>query len=300
MENTIKPTMNVIKPGRKVSLVSDDVDIFINCINKEVSKETMLDYCIQKAAIPHIYYIDNVLSHEECKELCNAINSNDSLSFWNSLGRDYTEARMFRDADTIEVNNSTFAELIWNRIANMFRNSFFDIDIDCEDQNNINWERELVGKWIPASLNHDLLFAKYPSFGSFAPHTDGRAIHNFNCRSFYSIIIFLNTIPVNSGGGTRFYTNDAVKHLKIMQYNSKDYWTCDSSYVTEEISAIEGRVLLFHQSLVHEGIPPHDPYSKYIIRTDLMYRRIPSICDSDSDKEAYILFKQAEVILIFA
>eukprot|EP01034_Spumella_vulgaris_P021385 gene21385-27415_t len=163
-------------------------------------------------------------------------------------------------------------------------------------QNNAddNYERELVGRWTPSALNHDMLFAKYPSRGSFAPHTDGRTVHDFNTRSFYSVIIFLNDIPEGQGGGTRFYQSDAVKHLVRVSLEGDNMWSADASLATTEIHAVRGRMLIFHQSLVHEGVPPLAPHEKYIIRSDVMLRRDEPLCDSETDQQAYALFRQAE------
>jgi hypothetical protein len=66
------------------------------------------------------------------------------------------------------------------------------------------------------------------------------------------------------------------------------------SLVITTVNPRAGRLLIFDQALVHEGIPPCDPNFKFIIRSDIMYQRTPSICDSSTDIEAYRLFKEAE------
>lgn len=200
---------------------------------------------------------------------------------------------MYRDADTIEVMSTTFAEKIWTRVANLCDDKL-KVKVE-DDESDSNWERELVGHWIPSTLNHDLLFAKYPSGGAFAPHTDGRAIHDFNTRSFYSVILFLYTIPKGSGGGTRFYVSDAVNQLKTsVNSDGKTHWSSDASLATAEVDAVAGRMLIFQQALVHEGVPPCCPHKKYIIRSDVMSCRSPAICASGTDREAYAVFRQAE------
>jgi hypothetical protein len=73
-------------------------------------------------------------------------------------------------------------------------------------------------------------------------------------------------------------------------------WTASQSLVLDEVEAVEGRFLMFHQSLVHEGVPPVDPFLKYIIRSDVIFERTPKICDSPKDREAYQLFRQAEEV----
>ena len=35
-------------------------------------------------------------------------------------------------------------------------------------------------------------------------------------------------------------------------------------------------------------------HCKYIIRSDIMYERVPPILNSEKDKEAYTIFRQAE------
>ena len=390
-----QPKLDIIKPGKKVALISDECEVFNVCVNKEFDVKTVIvtqiydnvtldndidhdsgkfscddlettdsvngiNYkqmeqspvsSISPQVVPvsnvknnndnnnnndtnnnaNIYYLDNVLTITECEKLCRAVDHHDQLSFWNTdaLGRANEEARNFRNADTIEMHSPFFAEVLWNRIKHIFNdtsnddidnvgddrdnekkykkyddddNDKYKIDdkyhiiISDNNENNINYERELIGTWKPTGINHDLLFAKYPCNGSFAPHTDGHVIENFNYRSFYSIILFLNTIPsLSYGGSTRFYNYNAIKNLKLIKINNDiQQWTCDNKYITHEIEAKAGRMLIFHQSLVHEGVLTIPPYNKYIIRTDIMYQRYPSLCNSVIDQNAYTLFKHAE------
>lgn len=279
------PALEIIKPGRKVALSC--TENFDSClgINEESSEFVRVT--------DGVYYVDNALSSEECVRFCNVADKHDSMNFWSPLGREDENTRQYRDADTIELDGQNLANIIWKRIGSLV-NDKLDIDVK-DDESDCNYERELIGQWNPAALNHDLLIARYPSGGAFAPHTDGRAIHDFNTRSFYSVIIFLNTIPVGKGGGTRFYVDEAVKNLKsVTNGEGKVHWTTDSSLVTANVDAVAGRLLIFHQALVHEGVPPLSPHLKYIIRSDIMMRREPAVCDSAQDKEAYRIFREAE------
>jgi hypothetical protein len=77
---------------------------------------------------------------------------------------------------------------------------------------------------------------------------------DFNTRSFRSVVLFLNGIPLEEGGGgTRFYATEALKHLK---QNEKGQWTCDkeslNELVTVEVPAEVGKLTTFDQTLVHE------------------------------------------------
>ena len=192
-----KPDISYIKPALKSALTGDvAVKPFLDCIPPicdEISnsKQPRAELQVTRALDNKVMYIDNVLSDEECKALCSSVDNSSSLSFWSEAGRSNEKARSFRDADTIEVKSQEIADRIWDRIKHIIDipENIIHIGEDENDINNPKWERELPGDWKPFTTNNDLLFAKYPSGGSFAPHTDGRATHDFNNRSFYSIII---------------------------------------------------------------------------------------------------------------
>lgn len=136
----------------------------------------------------NIYIFENVLNSNECNNLKQILKNEKNLTFWNSLGRENESARLFRDADTIEVISNEIAELIWNRIKDI--SPLNKIIINENDEENELYERELPGCWEPVGLNQNFLFAVYPLGGHFAPHTDGREIHSkFSLfLLFYSLI----------------------------------------------------------------------------------------------------------------
>ena len=119
-------------------------------------------------------------------------------------------------------------------------------------------------------------------------------VTDFNCRSFFSVIVYLNTIPVGGGGGTRFYVDDAIEELRPDGGEGENKWTGKAELVTGTVDPVAGRLLAFEQSLVHEGVPPNSVHCKYIIRSDVMYVRNPPVCNSPRDIEAYKLFRSAE------
>ena len=300
-----QPVLDSIKPDTKAPLLTQELLPFEHSLcanNKKNSNELKFQYVHPenskniKEMDGGFGYIDQVLSHEECSSLRNTIDNCPKLSFWSTLGRSNTDARNFRDADTIEVNSTNIANCIWSRINNIHK--FSPIIIPAEEVSADGtiirrWERELVGEWEATGLNHELLFAKYPSLGSFAPHTDGRATLDFNCRSFYSVIIFLNTI-IDAGGGTKFYQKEVLNNLKQSEYNQS--WTGDDSMIIAEIGPIEGRMLIFDQEYVHEGVPSLPPNNKYIIRSDIMFTRKIPLLTSPKDIEAYKLYRNAELL----
>ena len=244
-----------------------------------------------------VVVVDDFLTKEECASLCAAIDVSPALSFWSAAGRGNDKARAFRDADTIEVDSIEVAKNMWTRIEKLLEGDVIDIDENPEDQSNDSlWERELPGRWRPVNFNHDLLFVRYPSNGAFSPHTDGKAIHDFNTRSFYSVIIFLNDIEEEQGGGTRFYKKEALQNLGSVPEEGGRWTANKKEYQTLEVEPKAGRLLFFDQRLVHEGVPPVAPNRKYIIRSDIIYKRETPVCDSEQDREAYRMYREAEVL----
>ena len=288
----IQPDLNSIMPAKKEALDLQRALVFEDCMLADFKRET-LSKC--SSMLDTAFYIDGVLTISECSALCETCDNCGDLKFWSSAGREDEAARSFRDADTVEVKSKILSDIIWERMKTLIPNPQISIP---DDEDDVNWERELVGNWEASSLNFDLLFAKYPNGGAFAPHTDGRAIHSFNTRSFSTVIIFLNDISAENGGGTRFYEEAATKNLHLqssdVDLKSSNRWTALPSLALDTVSAVAGRMLIFDQSLVHEGVPPSSPFSKYIIRSDIMYTRSPGLCNQPRDLEAYAIFKDAE------
>lgn len=52
--------------------------------------------------------------------------------------------------------------------------------------------QDIEGTWSAYGINHELMFGRYGPGGHFAPHTDGYTVRDFNHRSLYSVIIYLN------------------------------------------------------------------------------------------------------------
>lgn len=288
------PSLSSVKPASKVPLGHEQVSEFEGILRGSTITQALETYQSSSLEITWVLdqvgYIDNVLSESECRIICDFIDSAKSLSFWSELGRDNTDARSFRDADTVELNSTIAALNIWNRVVGNF--SDLTVVFDEEDDGRDSWHMDLPGTWRATGINNDLLLARYPSGGYFSPHTDGNAIHAFNFRSFYSVILFLNTIPV--GGGTKFYSDQAVRQLKQVERGTA--WVADQSLCIGEVAAVAGRFLVFDQRYVHEGVPPVAPSRKHIIRTDIMFARTPAILTTPEDERAYSLHREAEVL----
>jgi len=70
-------------------------------------------------------------------------------------------------------------------------------------------------------------------------------------------------------------------------------WSADPALATCCVAAKKGRCLVFYHNHVHEGTAPAPGHAKYIIRSDLMYRRRVAICNRPEDRAAYQLYQKA-------
>lgn len=197
MENG--PDLSAVKPNSKVALVGDSVSDVEACFTKATEASSSV-----QEVLPGVFYIDHVISEEECNSLIQFIDSSSSLSFWSESGREDDKARQFRDADTIEFQSSVISQLLWSRTQQalataslpLFNIEFSENEYDEQGSSDGRWQVDLVGRWNVCGLNDDMLFAKYPSHGAFAPHTDGTAIADFNTRSFFSVVVRFQTFSL--------------------------------------------------------------------------------------------------------
>ena len=170
------PHLAIVKPGVKEPFRGQEADDFVSFI---LSRE-FAEGPINVADIHGVegcgetLYVDRVLSESECLQFCRAIEGSPKLSFWNADESQESKARLFRDADTIELYSEALAACLWNRVLDCVH--LPSISINEEDDESSMWERELRGEWHACGLNADMLFARYKPGGHFAPHTDGRAI----------------------------------------------------------------------------------------------------------------------------
>lgn len=287
--SSFTPSLESIKPASKSPLNDNEVTIFENqFIPDSLELHSKVHWLIEN----EVGYIDDVLRSHECDGLIKAMDLSKSMSFWSNKGRENQESRAFRDADTVEIHSHYIASALWNRVQSYLNHLKFHFP--ALDDGTDAWQVDLIGDWSCAAINHDLLLARYPSGGYFSPHTDGNVIANFNLRSFFSVIVFLNDIPPTLGGGTKFYQSEASNNLQ--QTAPGHPWTADEKYCIFEVEARAGRFLFFHQKYVHEGVMPREPFQKHIIRTDIMFTRHPLLLTSPEDSEAYTLHQQAEYL----
>jgi len=224
------------------------------------------------------FVIDGVLSPAECEHLVSQANG--LWSFWDDTERPRVE---FRNAHTIEVLHNELADRIWQRVEHLVNPSVLVKDGD--DRHEVDIE----GEWQPYAMNPTLLLSRYLNGGHFSPHTDGTTIVDFNRRTFYSCVLFLNDSPW--GGATKIYSDDQIRRELVPDAEGR--LTGDPSLVLEAVPPAPGRMLVFYHRLMHEGVPASE---KYIIRTDVLYHRSPELCTEPDDKAAFDMYQEAQLL----
>lgn len=230
------------------------------------------------------FVLHDVLSAQECERLM-AHSEALAYSFWHA--DQSAEKREFRNADTVEVHDADFAARLWDRMRNHVP---AQVTLEPGDR---RWERDLDGTWQAVGVNHVLLFARYGEGGHFSPHTDGYTVVDFNHRSLYSLLVYLNNC--SDGGATRLMAYDEDRSQQFVRDDAQRFrWP--ESRVLGSAPVSQGTALAFYQDIPHEGEPVGPGCAKYIIRTDIMFERTPMICTGRQDEEAYRLFREAECL----
>ena len=196
-----------------------------------------------------------------------------------------------KGAHTVEVTCPYLAELVHARCSHLWPAR---VDIE-EDQARA--ERDILGAWYPVGVNATLLFARYRAGGHFSPHTDGYNVTDFNHRSLYSLLLYLNDCEGGGAtkiGGRREEGNEDCESDKLRPDESGRFRYPESAWLCQA-ECRAGEAVAFFQDRVHEGQPVAEKAVKYIIRTDIMYERRPALCDSPAEREAFELFREAEL-----
>lgn len=255
------------------------------------------------------YILDGVLSPDECAALIQAAENvgagEGGFSFWGGatakdadVGRLFRSAdaleakqptaeesdvrRLFRSADTLEAKQPELAAELWARMAPLAGGA---IEIA---EGSSRYERDLEGVWEPVGLNEHLLFARYRTGGHFAPHVDGQTELDFDTRSLFSVILYLNDCA--RGGATRMLLGEQGAATERMPNGRL---VARTHAVAQVVAPIAGRALVFYQAALHDGQPVGDGAEKYIVRTDIVFRRRQPLCVSEADLRAYGLYRRA-------
>ena len=268
------------------------------------------------------WVVDNFLTQDEC---CSLIAACDNIgwSFWRSQHEDaplagndgmgdpalarltqdspcgdcdsdvMKKARAFRTADTIEVHLPLTSVLLWRRLAPFFVASTASNCVTFNEQSDPEtFERDCEGTWYPLKFSEDMLFARYLTDGHFAPHVDGSSIVDFNHRTMYTVLIYLNDCA--SGGETRMLSGDQCDVLEHDAASGRIRG--NGRNVVYDMKPSAGAAIVFRYNVLHEGVAVAEGCSKFILRGDVIYQRRPQLLNDDNDRKAFEIYQRARVL----
>jgi len=223
---------------------------------------------------PKAVVLDNVFSKEECDRIIE-LSENLGFTFWDTTGQADVS---YRSAFTIEVDQPTIADVIFERISPWCQ----ELEIDKDD---VIASRDFTGKWVPERGYEKLLLGRYRKGGHFSPHTDGTTYVDVNRRTCFTTLLYLRD-TVEEGGGRTFLLKPESKDNPFPKTPENKLTSREEDRIYG-VQPKTGRLLLFYHEDMHEAEAVVDGHEKYIIRTDIVYRRTPEILTSDADTEAY-------------
>ncbi|CEM04133.1 unnamed protein product [Vitrella brassicaformis CCMP3155] len=229
------------------------------------------------------FVLTDVLAAGECEFLISATEEA-GYTFWDTSANPSSD---FRSAWTCEVTNTALAAAVWERVKD---HVVLEITFDNEDDER--FERDLRGTWVACGVNENLLFARYSDGGHFGPHSDGCTVVDINHRSLFPLLLYLNT---PEGGGETVIIKDEQRECPIPT-DAQGRYTARDDLVIERVPAVRGRALCFYQTQMHEGAAVAEGAEKYVIRSDVMYRRKDPILTSPEDREAFALWQEAQLL----
>jgi hypothetical protein len=235
------------------------------------------------------FIVDGLLTPTECQFL---IDQTESTGMFTSWTTDQSKLG-FRSCDTIECIRPDFAsQILYQRLQHVLLPDEQTIVISSPEQDPIRWQRDLEGKWLASGTNDCLLFSRYSHENHFAAHTDGFNIVSFDHRSFFSIVLYLNDVQDDVGGETVFFSDGAKSTIALDKNNR---YVANSSYTLASIAPKAGRAVIFFHNILHQSQPiTSKTAKKYIIRSDIMYKRTPPVLTKERDLLAFKEYQKAE------
>jgi hypothetical protein len=203
------------------------------------------------------FLLRNVLTHAECQFL---IKESEELGY-DTL-KEYRQD--YRDNSRAIVHQKALAEEIFTRVKRFLPPA----------QPGMNENHQ----WVLNELNDRWRFCRYDPGQHFSPHYDGRYVKNSNELSKFTFMAYLN--GSFEGGATNFL-NDRKEAQKT------------GIRLRRSIQPEEGMFIVFEHEMFHEG-EVLKTNRKYIMRSDIMYKREYLSEPSDKEKKARAALAEAE------
>ncbi|XP_064639568.1 uncharacterized protein LOC135495078 [Lineus longissimus] len=223
------------------------------------------------------FLLDNALSQEECKYY---IDKAERMG----LGPIHEANHSYRNSDRIMVRSPGLSEALFNRIKPYLT----DIKIcgDPKKKHITGIGFLLQGTWSPVGLNDAFRICRYYPGGHFAPHFDGHFVKDSNERSMVTLMLYLN--GGFEGGPTNF-----VNEKQPLFKDEQGRYVAEEKNILYRVQPEAGLAIIFNHHRLHEGGALLKGV-KYILRTDIMYRRNEAMVLTPKDEQGLQLMQEAE------
>ena len=102
------------------------------------------------------------------------------------------------------------------------------------------------GEWVATGLNEHLLVNRYGAGGHFAPHADGSTVVDFNRRSLFTVLVYLNDVA--EGGATQLLSEEE-RECAIVHDPLSGAAVASAKAVLHAVAPRAGRALVYwHQT----------------------------------------------------
>jgi hypothetical protein len=210
-----------------------------------IRKELLLDGDL-------IFVLHDFLSPEECERFIALSEAAGYEGAPITTGAGFIMRKDVRSNDRVMLDDPALAESLWARARPFFPETWF-------------------GWGPPAGLNERFRYYRYDPGQRFAPHTDGYFERDSGERSQFTFMVYLN--DGFEGGETAFNLPRASRRAAAESGEGKRGLHLGAGGLLQ-VRPERGKALVFAHRQLHEGAPVLKG-RKYVLRTDVMYRREP-------------------------
>ena len=231
--------------------------------------------------------VDGVLTAAECAHIIDATEKSGGFSFWDPEGAD-AKKRSHRNADTCEFSGAALCASLWPRLQ-PFVAARWSLAADASEARCHEPELE-GGEWVATGLNEHLLVNRYGAGGHFAPHADGSTVVDFNRRSLFTVLVYLNDVA--EGGATQLLSEEE-RECAIVHDPLSGAAVASAKAVLHAVAPRAGRALVYWHQTMHAGAPVGAGCAKYCVRSDVMYERVPPRLTAPNERRAFETYQEA-------
>jgi len=224
-------------------------------------------YIITSEIVDDILIINGLFDQVSCKKLIFI-----TEPYYETMTNEFDLS--YRDSERFLTLDKSLCRYLYDILKPSIEDYFYNTQTIIKSTNNKNRPQipygfGVQGKWKPIGINECFRFSRYkaPSVG-FDYHRDSLYVADFNQRSIYTILIYLN--DNFEGGKTSFV--ETLNERKIGQTVKEEM--IGSYKKTTTIEPMTGKAIIFSHNRIHCGEPLNFGM-KYVIRSDIVFEREP-------------------------